>query len=234
MDSTTLAAMAGVLGSLVGGSATVATAWLTQSTQSRRELTQLEMRKRETLYGEFIAECAKLLMDSFTHTLDAPEKLLPLYALVNRIRLCASQPVLAEAEHLLTRITEQYFSRNLTLEEIRDLARSEDADPLKTFRGGLPGGAQVDSRRTVIGRDVPNRCPECEASASLPGGMKRCRRLRPAEPQPRPDRRPRLAEPAGTRPCASNRSAGGRPGRPGAQSVPVGDGLRRGSPCDLS
>ena len=133
MDGTTLAAMAGVLGSLVGGSATVATAWLTQSTQSRRELTQREMRKREALYGEFIAECAKLLVDSFTHTLDAPEKLLPLYALVNRIRLCASQPVLAEAEHLLTRITEQYFSRNLTLEEIRELARSEDADPLKTF-----------------------------------------------------------------------------------------------------
>jgi hypothetical protein len=133
MDSTALTAMAGVLGSLVGGSATVATAWLTQSTQSRRELTQGEMRKREMLYGEFIAECAKLVMDSFTHTLDAPEKLLPLYALVNRIRLCASQPVLAQAEHLLTRITEQYFSRNLTLEEIRELARSEDADPLKSF-----------------------------------------------------------------------------------------------------
>jgi hypothetical protein len=133
MDSTTLTAMAGVLGSLVGGAATFATTWITQRTQSKRELNQREMHKREALYGEFIAECAKVLMDSFTHTLDAPEKLLPLYALVNRIRLCASQPVLAEAEHLLTRVTEQYFSRNLTLEEIRDLARSEDADPLKTF-----------------------------------------------------------------------------------------------------
>ena len=140
--------MAGVLGSLVGGSATVATAWLTQSTQSRRELTQREMRKRETLYGEFIAECAKLLVDSFTHTLDAPEKLLPLYALVNRIRLCASQPVLAEAEHLLTRITEQYFSRNLTLEEIRDLARSEDADPLKSF--GEACRAELKSIRAAL------------------------------------------------------------------------------------
>ena len=148
MDSTTLAAMAGVLGSLVGGSATVATAWLTQSTQSRRELTQLEMRKREMLYGEFVAECAKLLMDSFTHTLDAPEKLLSLYALVNRIRLCASQPVLAEAEHLLTRITEQYFSRNLTLEEIRDLARSEDADPMKSF--GEACRAELKSIRAAL------------------------------------------------------------------------------------
>jgi len=133
MDTTILTTMAGVLGSLVGGSATVATAWITQRTANRRELTQLEMRKRETLYGEFIAECAKLLMDAFTHTLDAPEKVLPLYAMLNRIRLSASQPVLAEAEHLLTRITDQYFSKNLTLGEIRDLARSEAADPLRTF-----------------------------------------------------------------------------------------------------
>src|SRR4029453_9680774 len=108
MDSAVLTMMAGVLGSLVGGSATVATAWITQKTVNKRELTQLEMRKRETLYGEFIAECAKLLMDAFTHKLDAPEKLLSLYAMLNRIRLSASQPVLAEAEHLLTRITDQY------------------------------------------------------------------------------------------------------------------------------
>jgi hypothetical protein len=133
MDNAIVTLMAGVLGSLVGGSASVATAWITQKTVSKRELTQLEMRKRETLYGEFIAECAKLLMDAFTHTLEAPEKLLPLYAMLNRIRLSASQPVLAQAEHLLTRITDQYFSRNLTIEEILDLARSEGADPLKSF-----------------------------------------------------------------------------------------------------
>ena len=133
MDSAVVPAMAGVLGSLVGSSAAVATAWVTQTAVSKRDLVQLEMRKRETLYGEFIAECAKLLMDAFTHDLDAPEKLLPVYAMLNRIRLSASQPVLAEAERLLTRITEQYFSTNLTLDELRDLARSEGADPLRAF-----------------------------------------------------------------------------------------------------
>ena len=133
MDSAMVSAMAGVLGSLVGGSAAVATAWITQRTVSKRELIQEEIRKRETLYGEFIAECAKLLVDAFTHTLDKPDTLLPLYALINRTRLSASQPVLAEAEHLLRRVTEQYFSRNLTLEEMRDLTRSQGADPLKSF-----------------------------------------------------------------------------------------------------
>jgi len=133
MDSGTVGALAGVLGSLVGGSASVATAWLTQRTQGRRELVQADLRQREILYGEFIGECAKRLVDSFTHTLDDPDKLLTLYALINRIRLTASEPVLAEAERVLTRITEQYFSGNLTLEEMRNLARAEGegGDPLK-------------------------------------------------------------------------------------------------------
>jgi hypothetical protein len=133
MDTNFITAMAGVLGSLVGGSATIATAWITQRTLTRRELNVRDMRQREKLYGDFIAECAKLLIDAFTHTLGDPEKLLPLYALTNRIRLTASQPVVAEAERLLARITEQYFSRNLTVEEMRQLARSQDSDPLRTF-----------------------------------------------------------------------------------------------------
>ena len=133
MDSAIVSAMAAVLGSLVGGSATVATAWVTQKTLTRRELNVRDMRQREKLYADFIGECARLLIDAFTHTLEDPEKLLPLYALTNRVRLTASQPVLAEAERLLKRITEQYFSRNLTVEDMRKLAGSDEADPLKTF-----------------------------------------------------------------------------------------------------
>jgi hypothetical protein len=133
MDPTLVGAMSGVLGSLVGGSATVATAWLTQKTASKREMVQMEFRKREALYGEFIAECSKLLLDAMAHTLDKPETLLNAYALLNRIRLSASPAVLKEAEHLVRRITEQYFSNNLSVDEMRGLARSEDADPLKDF-----------------------------------------------------------------------------------------------------
>ncbi|HTP47412.1 MAG TPA: hypothetical protein VMQ50_10895 [Casimicrobiaceae bacterium] len=133
MDANVLTAMSGVLGSLVGGSATVATTWVAQKTASRRELIQGDIAKREMLYGEFIAECAKLIVDAFTHKLDKPEALIPLYALINRIRLRASQPVLTESERLLRYITERYFARNLTLDELRELTRSADADPIKAF-----------------------------------------------------------------------------------------------------
>jgi hypothetical protein len=145
---TNLIAMSGVLGSLVGGSATVATAWITQKTLTRRELNVADMRKREKLYAEFIGECAKLLIDAFTHTLDDPQKLLALYALTNRIRLTASQPVLAEAEHLLSHITDQYFSRNLTVHEMRELAHSTSADPLRAF--GEVCRAELKSIRTRL------------------------------------------------------------------------------------
>ena len=133
MDTAWITALAGVLGSLVGGSTTAATTWITQRTASKRELLQTEFRHREVLYGEFISECSKRLIDAMTRTLDNPETLLAAYALLNRIRLSASPAVLAEAEHLLRRITAQYFSDNLTVEQVREIALSEGADPLKPF-----------------------------------------------------------------------------------------------------
>ena len=133
MDTAIISTMAGVLGTLAGGSATVTIAWITQKTLSRRELVLAKIQRRETLYGEFINECSKLVMDSFANTLDRPETLLPAYALLNRIRLKASDTVLKEADHILKWITEQYFAPNLTIEEMRVLLRSGDADPLKQF-----------------------------------------------------------------------------------------------------
>lgn len=137
MDAGIVSAMAAVLGSLVGGSATLATAWITQNTLNKREVMGAEIRKREMLYAEFIHECSKLITDSFTHTLDTPETLLcalnPAYELIGRIRLSSSDAVLAEAEKVLTRIADQYFSPNLSVEETRALVESDAADPLKSF-----------------------------------------------------------------------------------------------------
>ena len=147
MDVTWVGAMAGVLGSLVGGSASIATAWVTQRSQNVRELVRDEMHKRETVYGEFVGECAKLLMDAFTHTLESPETLLRAYALINRIRLCASPAVLDEAERLMVRITDQYFSNNLTVEELRRVARSTEADPMRPF--GEACRAELHSMRNL-------------------------------------------------------------------------------------
>jgi hypothetical protein len=130
MDAPTVTVLTSLF---VGGMATVASAWITQKTLNKRELIRGEVGKRETLYGEFIGECSRLLVDALTHTLEKPETLLSGYALLNRIRLCASAAVLAEAERLFTRITDQYFSQNLSLDRVREIVRSDDADPLHAF-----------------------------------------------------------------------------------------------------
>ena len=126
--------MSAVLGSLVGGSATVATAWITQRTLNRRRLVTAEIRNRQNLYGEFINECSARALDSFENTLDKSERLLSIYALLNRIRICASDRVLSEAERALASITEQYFSPNLSLEQLHALVRDgARSDPLRAF-----------------------------------------------------------------------------------------------------
>ena len=95
---------------------------------------EAERSKRESLYGEFINECSARALDAFENTLDRSERLLPIYALLNRIRICASDAVLYAAERALASITEQYFSPNLSLEQMRALVSDgANADPLRSF-----------------------------------------------------------------------------------------------------
>jgi hypothetical protein len=133
MDATLVTAMAGVFGSLVGGSASVATAWITQKTAARRELLGEEIHQREALYGAFIQECSKLLLDAFMHTLEKPEMLVAVYQLLSRIRLSSSEAVVAAADAVVKRVTEQYFAPNLSAEDLRVLVQQERADPLTPF-----------------------------------------------------------------------------------------------------
>ena len=128
MGTAIITAIAGVLGSLVGGSVTVATTRVTQRTLSKRELVRADIRRRETFYGEFISECSARIINSFERTLEKPETLLHAYALLNRIRLCASDAVLAQAEATLRFITEQYFSLNLSFDEMRKLVQKWTTD----------------------------------------------------------------------------------------------------------
>jgi hypothetical protein len=133
LEPAVLTALSAILGSAVGGSATIATAWLTQRNQGRRERIEAEMRKREELYTEFIAESSKLIIEAFDHQLQSPERLTPLYAVVNRIRLRCSEDVLSATERTATRIIEGYFGPNLSPEELRQTLLGRPDDPLADF-----------------------------------------------------------------------------------------------------
>jgi hypothetical protein len=133
LEPAVIGALSAILGSAVGGSATFATAWLTQRTEGRRASIESEIRKREALYVEFIAEGSKLAMEGLDHQVESPQRLYPLYAILNRIRLRSSAEVLAAADDAINRILESCFSPNLSPEEIRKLLLERPSDPLRGF-----------------------------------------------------------------------------------------------------
>jgi hypothetical protein len=100
LDSNLITALAGVLGSVTGASAAIATTWIAQKSQTVREHAKWETRRRETLYGDFITEASSLVADAFDHTLDNPETLVKLYGILGRIRLVSSEAVLVAAEEV--------------------------------------------------------------------------------------------------------------------------------------
>ena len=146
MDPAVVGALTGLLGSVIGGSASIATTWLTKHAADRSKRLSSELNRRESLYGDFIKECSKLLIDSLDHSLDRPECMVTAYSLFNRITLVSSAPVVATANAVLRALIEGYFRRNLTMEEIRDLVlQGNDSvgHPLREF--SLACRAELDA-----------------------------------------------------------------------------------------
>ena len=133
MNTNLITALAAVLGSVAGASPAIATTWISQTSQTRRELAKSEMRKRETLYGDFITEASHLIADAFDHSLDKPETLVRLYAILGRIRLVSSEAVLSAAEECCNRILDVYTKPNRTTEELIATIRSDELAFLKGF-----------------------------------------------------------------------------------------------------
>jgi hypothetical protein len=141
---TTNPAMAALFGSLVGALGSSASTWITQRHADRRDLLARKIFYRVQLYSEFITESTRVLVDALENNFKDPEKLIPAYALLSRIRLTSSKEVLASAEELVRDIVRDYSEPNLTPEQIRSRALNGN-DPLKRFSETCR--AELDSMR---------------------------------------------------------------------------------------
>jgi hypothetical protein len=133
MDSTIITAVAAAGGSLVGAAATVVTTWLTQRTQSVHSEREEKVRNREALYGEFITEASRLTVEAFSHSLERPDTFVKLYGISGRIRLVATDPVLAAAEACIREIIDIYAKPNMTVQQIRLAFERDRLDPVEDF-----------------------------------------------------------------------------------------------------
>jgi hypothetical protein len=133
VEANLITALAGFLGSLSGASAAIATTWIAQKGQTVRERSKSKTRKREILNGDFITEASQRLADAFDHSLDKPETLVKLYAILGRIRLVSSDAVLIAAEEACDRIVDFYAKPNRTMAEISTTLHSGEFEVFKYF-----------------------------------------------------------------------------------------------------
>ena len=121
-NSVAITALAAIAGSLVGALGSAIGTWITARHQDRRDLLGKQFARREALYSDFIGESARLLVDAMQHNTSDLQKLLPIYALLSRIRLTSSEPVLQHAEQVLKNLLSTYSEPNITAEQIEDQA----------------------------------------------------------------------------------------------------------------
>ena len=127
-----ITALAAIAGSLVGALGSSIGTWITARHQDRRDLLGKQIERREALYSDFISESARLLVDAMEHNDSDVQKLIPLYALLSRIRLSSSERVLHTAEQVIKTIVNTYPQPNLTAEQIQSRAVNGQ-DPLREF-----------------------------------------------------------------------------------------------------
>jgi hypothetical protein len=133
MNSAMISILAALSGTAVGSLAPVLSNYVLQRSATERDLLNRRLGQRESLYSDFIKEASRLYTDAMIHELDDLNDIVSLYALVSRIRLLASEPVVRAAEDFVKLIVQHYGDPNLTLEEIRTAALSQRADPLDIF-----------------------------------------------------------------------------------------------------
>ena len=133
MDAAYISALFGLAGASIGGLTSFSTTWLTQQAQMRDKHRDAAQAKRIELFNDFVLEASRLYGDALSHEKDDVTDLVQLYALVAKMRLWASRPVVLAAERAMNAIIETYLQPNRTLHEIRTLAQSGEMNFLLDF-----------------------------------------------------------------------------------------------------
>ncbi len=133
MDAGYITAMAALGGAALGGFTSFATSWTTLRTQMKAEGNASSKARRRKLYRLFINQSSMVYGDALIH--DTPELtgLVELHALVNRMRIISSTPVIQTAVKVVLVITETYKQPNRGPLEIETMIENGSIDLLRGF-----------------------------------------------------------------------------------------------------
>ena len=133
MNAAYLPALAALAGSAIGGLTSVASAWLTLHHQQRANPLSSEKARRQKLYKQFIDEASKLYADALVHDQAEVSALVGIYALISRMRVMSSPPVIEKADAVVHLILDTYFMPNKSFPEVRHMMNGHAVNPLRAF-----------------------------------------------------------------------------------------------------
>jgi len=133
MDSGYITALAALGGAALGGLTSFATSWTTLRTQMKAQRSASSKSKRQKLYKAFIDNAARIYGDALIHDKLETTGLIDLHALVSRMRIVSSGPVIETAVNVVKMITETYSQPNKSPEEIEAMISNGRVDILQSF-----------------------------------------------------------------------------------------------------
>ena len=148
MNPAYISAFAALAGAIIGGLTSFATSWVTQRSQLRDAHRQAEKTKLEALYGDFIAEAARLFGDALTRQTEDVTALIGLYAMVGRMRLVSDRAVVDAAVRVEDTVIATYLGPNRTLRETLEFAHSGGMNFLTEF--GEAARKDLAARATAV------------------------------------------------------------------------------------
>ncbi len=148
MNPAYISAFAALAGAIIGGLTSFATSWVTQRSQLRDAHRQAEKTKLEALYGDFIAEAARLFGDALTRQTEDVTALIGLYAMVGRMRLVSDRAVVDAAVRVEDTLIATYLGPNRTLRETFEFAHKGGMNFLTEF--GEAARKDLAARMTAV------------------------------------------------------------------------------------
>jgi hypothetical protein len=133
IDSGYITAFAALGGAALGGLTSFATSWTTLRIQMKSQRSDSSKSKRQKLYKAFIDDAARIYGDALIHDKLETTGLIDLHALVSRMRIVSSGPVIEMAVNVVKVITETYSQPNKSPEEIEAMISNGNVDILRSF-----------------------------------------------------------------------------------------------------
>jgi hypothetical protein len=133
MDIAYISALSALAGSVVGGLTSGITTWLGLRAQERARQLAHNKSAREDLYRDFIVAASQAYGNAIVSDEPQIQELVALYAMISRMRILSSPPIVACADKIMRATIDTYFAPNKTIRELHELVKSGPIDPLKDF-----------------------------------------------------------------------------------------------------